>query len=111
MIDTTRGYEDPFWWTDAHSHRWETLKEELERRWAAAVPPPSPSELSWGHAEHAVRFGLGARSHHEDSVWSQDMELRLRAEWETANRDDASWPRIRHAVQWGWAEAATALEG
>ena len=50
MANTTN---DPIWWTEKHSSRWDDVKAALERDWAQ-----TKSDLSQG-AGHQLNQGLG----------------------------------------------------
>jgi hypothetical protein len=73
------------------------------------IPPPgfanSPEgpipRDAWADAESAVRYGCGARKYYSDAEWDDELEQKLRQDWENAP-DQSSWAQVRHAVRRGW---------
>lgn len=130
-------YRDPSWWNESHSSAWERTKEALRRDWEQtkadvsdggkelnqdvgdtvkqsmgkqAIPPgdrPNPPD-SWDELEPAVRYGYGARQHYQGQDWNDEVEGRLRKDWE-ASGDSSSWDRVKAAVRRGWNSVKQAV--
>jgi hypothetical protein len=68
-------------------------------------PNALPSgDLGWADAEPSIRYGYGAGLHHAESDWDDELEGRLRRDWETT-LTDTPWVRVKHAVRRGWDSA------
>lgn len=65
---------------------------------------PAANDLSWHAAEPALRYGYGARAHHDDHDWNRALEEKLHEEWATT-LTDTPWERVKHAVRRGWDSA------
>jgi len=73
------------------------------------IPPPRfanppegrPPHDAWADAESAVRYGHGARHYYGEASWDDELEQRLRKDWES-NSEQSSWAQVRHAVRRGW---------
>ncbi len=129
MTDSQK-YKNPSWWTDNHSSGWERTKEALRRDWeqtkadvsdsgrelnqdvgdtvkqAAGKQPIPPGNTpnapdSWDDVEPAVRYGYGARQHYTSEEWNDDVESRLRKDWDSSS-SGSSWDRVKNAVRRGW---------
>jgi hypothetical protein len=124
-------YENPSWWTDNHSSSWERTKEALRRDWeqtkadvsdsgrelnqdagdtikqASGKQPipsgntPNPPD-SWDDVEPALRYGYGARQHYANEEWNDELESRLRKDWDSSSSGGSSWDRVKNAVRRGW---------
>jgi hypothetical protein len=80
-----------------------------------AIPPAgtpnrdsAPSFSDWDRAEPAVRYGYGARHYYTDTKWNDDLEKKMRRDWEGAQGEGA-WEQVKHAVQRGWQKAKSAV--
>lgn len=76
---------------------------EVDR--AAEIPDDDFEPASFEHIEPALRYGAGARQQYpEYTVWTEDLEARLRRDWGEAN-DESAWGRIKAYVRRGWESA------
>jgi hypothetical protein len=126
----TASYRDPSWWNDSHSSAWERSKAALRRDWEQTkadvsdgghelnqdagdtvkqasgkqrIPTgnvPNPPD-SWDEAEDAVRYGYGARQHYAKEDWNDDLEARLKKDWDSSGRE-GTWDRFKSSVRRGW---------
>jgi hypothetical protein len=88
----------------------DTIKQAAGKE---AIPPagiPNAPELTatsstrrndWGSVEPAMRYGYGARHHYSDVDWSDDLELRLRRDWDETS-SGSTWEQVKGAVRRGW---------
>lgn len=66
------------------------------------MPNPESSNLDdWDSAEPALRYGYGARSYYGDAAWNDELEVKLRRDWE-ASGSEGTWDRVKNAVRRGW---------
>ncbi len=83
----------------------DTLKQASGK---APIPPgnmPNPPDFDWNDdAEHAVRYGYGARHHYEGRQWNDDVETELSRDWQSTGHPSA-WERVKNAVRHGWESA------
>lgn len=96
----------------------DTLKQAAGKE---AIPPagiPNPAESStdstrrhndWGSVEPALRYGYGARQHYSDVDWSDDLELRLRRDWDETS-SGSTWDQVKGAVRRGWESVKRAVD-
>lgn len=85
----------------------DTLKQATGQQPAPPGNRPNsaePDDLAWADAERSVRYGYGAAIHHADSNWDEELEGRLRKDWETT-LTDTPWVRVKQAVRRGWDSA------
>jgi hypothetical protein len=130
MAQTATRYRNPSWWTGEHDSAWDRVKEAFRRDWeqtkhdfgaggkdldqdvhetvgqaVGAQPIPPGNQPNYEEDEAAARFGYGARRQYGSSYsqWNDDLEARLKKDWETVRGDTgASWDRARRAVRRGW---------
>ena len=90
--------DNPAWWTDEHSSRWERVKNAFRRDWEQTkydLGSDQASDLQqsasdtfrqaagkqpqrgFDDLEPAFRYGYGARSQYGSSAWDADTERRL----------------------------------
>jgi hypothetical protein len=121
-------YRNPEWWDPSYDSAWERVKAAFKRDWdqtkhdfggkqpdtdqdvddtvaqaAGKQPIPPRGIQTYEEAEHAYRFGYGARKRYgrKYSAWDDRLEARLEQDW----RDTApeyEWNRFRGAVRRGW---------
>lgn len=136
-MNQARTYRNPSWWNESHSSGWDRTKEALRRDWeqtkadvsdggtelnqdagdtlkqAAGKQPlpagntPNPRD-SWDDFEPAARYGYGARQHYQGQEWNDELEGRLRKDWEDAGETGA-WDRVKAAVRRGWDSVKQAV--
>lgn len=129
-MNQSNAYRNPSWWNDNHSSGWERTKEALKRDWEQtkadvtdggkelnqdvgdtvkqaagkqAIPPgnaPNPPD-NWDDVEPALRYGYGARQHYQGQDWNDELEGRLKKDWE-ATGQGGTWDRVKSAVRRGW---------
>ncbi|HEV2696232.1 MAG TPA: hypothetical protein VG347_25325 [Verrucomicrobiae bacterium] len=128
MNQTTHQYKNPEWWTDETDSAWDRVKLAIKRDWdqtkhdlggeqpdtnqnignttrqasgKEAIPPRG--EPAYDEQEAAYRFGYGARSEYgaEHSKWDDELESRLREDWEALDTD-RDWETDRAAIRYGW---------
>lgn len=127
-------FSSPPWWNDGHASNWDRVKEALRRDWEQTkadfthakkghelhqsigdtvkqatgnerIPPPNaPNLTTWDDAERAVRFGHGAAAHYENHAWNDDLEAKLRNDWD-ALRSGRTFLEVREAVRHGFLRA------
>jgi hypothetical protein len=70
-----------------------------------AIPPgnrPNPgAPAHWAESEPALRYGYGAGQHYADKTWSDELEGKMRKDWDSAG-NGSSWERVKSAVRRGW---------
>lgn len=123
--------KDPAWWTDKHTSAWERSKDALRRDWeqtkadvkqgghelnqnaadtvkqsAGSEPIPAGNlpnvhSDSWDNDAPAVRYGHGARQHYGNQPWNDELETKLRKDWDSS-ADTSVWERVKSAVRRGW---------
>jgi hypothetical protein len=89
----------------------DTVKQASGKQAIPGRDVPNPTdydELEFSNAEPAMRYGYGARSYYGDSEWNDDVETKLRSDWESAGNSGSTWERIKHAVRKGWNSAKRA---
>ena len=72
---------------------------------AVGSAPIPHSQPNYEDLEPSYRFGYGAREHYGDEYpdWDDDLEARLRSDWENANPDQReTWMQERAAIRRGW---------
>lgn len=75
---------------------------------AADVPDDDFEPLTFEAIEPWLRYGVGARRQYpEYSVWTDELEARLRRDWAEAN-DERAWETVREYVRRGWESARNA---
>ena len=57
--------------------------------------------------ETAMRYGHGARLHYQEADWDENLNSRLRGEWE-ANNPTSRWDEVKVGVERGWHSAERA---
>lgn len=71
----------------------------------AAIPPGNAPNQGgrgdWDENEPALRYGYGARQHYADAQWSDELEGKMRKDWESTG-NGSSWDRVKAAVRRGW---------
>ena len=73
-----------------------------------AIPPTNvanPKPTEWNDVEMPLKYGYGARSQYgtKSNDWSDDVEKRLRTEWESNQAAKASkWDEVKPYVRRGW---------
>jgi hypothetical protein len=126
---TTQAHEhkNPAWWTQDHESGWERAKVALKRDWEQtkadvsdggqeldrdagdtvkqavgkqAIPPAGVPNIDWGSNEPAVRYGYGARQYYRETEWNDQLESKLRTDYET--HEPGAWEKVKHAVRRGW---------
>lgn len=122
-------WNNPIWWNQMHDRAWERVKDAFKRNWNQknyeyGVHPEvdqsrhTAKELTnrnvlnilsrlafYEEAEPAYCFGYGARLHYgvRFSEWNVELEFRLKADWEMADRRRRSrWLQDRELVLRGW---------
>jgi hypothetical protein len=75
----------------------------------APNPPDRDDDLEWSDAEPALRYGHGARDYYGTSEWNDDLELKLRKDWDAQDQGNNTWARVKHAVRRGWESAKRAV--
>lgn len=65
-------------------------------------------DVDFSNAEPALRYGYGARQYYGDSDWNDDVEGKLRKDWESAGNSDSTWEKIKRSVRKGWESAKRA---
>jgi len=123
-------YKNPAWWTQENDSAWDRVKSAFKRdldqtkhdlggeqpdtnqnaldtvkqaTGTQAIPPRG--EDVYEKAEHAYRFGYGARSRYgkKYSAWGPDLEQELKRDWNSANPDPAyDWGYHAPHVRSGW---------
>lgn len=71
----------------------------------AANQPNIEDDEDFEFYEPAYRFGYGARRHYgsQYSTWNDDLEGRLRMDWDNSYRDQGyDWDRYRSHIRRGW---------
>lgn len=63
--------------------------------------PPSSTRQDWDEYEPAVRYGFGARHHYGAQEWNDDLEKKLRKDWDDGGQP-STWERMKAAVRRGW---------
>jgi hypothetical protein len=125
MAHQEKMMKDPSWWEESHSTGWERDKERLREEWEASERAEGNDDAgldrqkdgiregvsaakivsaglgAWSNAEPAVRYGYGARHHYADDTWNDQVEERLRADWDATN-GDSTWEHVKRAVRRGW---------
>jgi hypothetical protein len=92
---------------ETRSDSGEPRNVEVDR--AANIPDDDFEPVNWEQIEPALRYGAGARQQYpEYTVWTEDLEARLRRDWGEAN-DESAWGRIKDYVRRGWESARRAL--
>ncbi len=70
-----------------------------------AIPPgnvPNPGgAATWETHAPALRYGYGARHHYAKEQWNDELEGRLRKDWDSSGTG-SSWERVKAAVRRGW---------
>lgn len=125
-------FRKPTWWKEEHDSSWDRAKEALKRDWEQtkadvsskgqelnqsagdtvkqavgkeAIPPNGvPNAGSWGSNEPALRYGYGARHHFGNSDWNDEVESKLRSDYESTSEPGA-WDKVKNAVRRGWEGA------
>jgi len=73
------------------------------------VPADSTSRRNdWSRMEPAVRYGYGARQHYGDSDWNDDLEGKLRQDWDSSG-SQGTWDQMKNAVKRGWQSVKRAV--
>jgi hypothetical protein len=123
-------YKNPNWWNQENDSAWERAKAAFKRDWdqtkhdlgghepdtdqkignttrqaagKEAIPPRGVP--TYEEVEPAYRYGFGARSKYgaEHSEWDDELEARLKGEWETiAPARKLTWMQDRAAIRRGW---------
>ncbi len=128
MNQTMNQYKNPHWWTDENDTAWNRVKSAMKRDWdqtkhdlggnepdtyqkagnttrqaigKETIPPRG--EPTYADFEPAHRFGYGARAQYRDEYpeWDDELEARLKADWETTGANRA-WEQDRDAIRYGW---------
>jgi hypothetical protein len=83
----------------------DTVKQSAGKQ---PIPPgnmPNPASASerdtWNDVEPALRYGYGARHHYGSQDWNDDLERKLRKDWDDTG-DPSAWERVKAAVRRGW---------
>jgi hypothetical protein len=131
----------PRFWTDEQQSAWDRVKEALYRDWLQtkadfkaggldldqsaadtvkqaagkqALPGASANGLGWERARHAIRLGHGAATYWpDDTKWNDDLETRVRAEWEALGTGlgwEAAGPLVKHGWKIGRKDVGTGVE-
>ena len=130
QINTMNQYKNPNWWNQNHESAWERAKAAFKRDWdqtkhdlgghepdtnqqidnttrqaagKEAIPPRGVR--TYEDAEPAYRYGFGARSQYEDEYpeWDDELEARLKGEWEEiAPARKQTWMQDRAIIRRGW---------
>lgn len=84
----------------------DTVKQALGKQPIPAGRAPNrdnsgPSFGDWDSAEPALRYGYGARRYYTDADWNDELEHKLRRDWESSG-SDSTWDRVKNAVRRGW---------
>jgi hypothetical protein len=59
----------------------------------------------WEQIEPGIRYGVGARAQYpEHERWSDELEARLRKEWNETN-EPSTWDKVKRAVRHGFESA------
>lgn len=120
---------NPSWWTAEYDSSWERVKAAFRRDWdqtkhdfggkqpdldqnvgdtakqaagKEAIPPRGVPNFD--EDEAALKFGFGARRHFRSEYpsWNDELEARLKEEWQTASEDQQNWERQRQTIRRGW---------
>jgi hypothetical protein len=78
----------------------DTIKQAAGKQPIPPANTPNPPD-SWNDMEPAVRYGYGARQHYTGSDWDDELERKLRTDWESTG-GDSTWDRVKAAVRRGW---------
>lgn len=133
---TQSEFKKPAWWNQEHESGWERTKDALKRDWEQtkadvskkgqelnqdagdtvkqamgkeAIPPDGvPNADSWGSNEPALRYGYGARQYFSESEWNDDLEGKLRTDYEQSGQSGA-WDKVKGAVRRGWESVKKAV--
>ncbi|HWA77052.1 MAG TPA: hypothetical protein VG937_32175 [Polyangiaceae bacterium] len=81
----------------------DTVKQSVGKE---AIPPsnrpnPPSDRDDWDDFEPAVRYGYGARQYYGAQPWNDELEVKLRKDWDDSGSSNA-WERIKAAVRRGW---------
>lgn len=123
-------YKNPNWWTQENDSAWERTKAAFKRDWdqtkhdlgghepdtnqkignttrqaSGKEAIPSRGMPTYEEVEPAYRYGFGARSQYEDEYpeWDDELEDRLRGEWEEiAPSRNQTWMQDRAIIRRGW---------
>jgi hypothetical protein len=128
--NTMSQYKNPKWWTRENDSAWERTKAAFKRDWdqtkhdmggqepdinqkagntarqasgKEAIPPRGVPVYE--EVEPAYRYGYGARSKYSSEYpeWDDELETRLRGEWEEiAPARKRTWMQDRAAIRRGW---------
>ncbi|HKY90977.1 MAG TPA: hypothetical protein VJM11_08055 [Nevskiaceae bacterium] len=102
--------QNPSWWTTEHESRWDKVKAAFRRDWeqtkhdlgsdkapdlqqsaadtikqaAGRSQPQAGTQAMRGYdeLEPAFRYGYGAKTQYQGSSWNDDLETRLRADYQ-----------------------------
>jgi hypothetical protein len=119
---------NPKWWNDEHESSWSKVKAAFKRDWdqtkhdfggkqpdtdqnvgdtvkqaTGKQPIPPRGQPTYEEAEDAYRFGYGARARYgtEYPAWDDQLEIRLRQDWDETY-SDRRWDQCRSAIRRGW---------
>jgi len=100
----------PNWWNDKVESSWNSAKKEAVADWDRLVG--AEKKVTNEIAEDAMAFGHGARSAYDKfQAWGNDLEKKLEEDWTGLGKgSDASWDKVRAAVQHQWQRAAGTTE-
>lgn len=99
----------PRWWTESLETSWNRVKTEAVAEWAQL----GEHEKTLEHqiAEEAIAFGHGAcETYDKLSVWGDDLENKLEADWKDSHEAAHAWESVRDAVKHGWQRAKKAVQ-
>jgi hypothetical protein len=55
----------------------------------------------WDEIRPALRYGVGARARYPESSWSEEVEQRLREDW-NKSYEPSAWQKLKRAVRRGF---------
>jgi len=89
----------------------DTVKQALGKESIPEDRGANPPRIigDWSDVEEPMGYGYSARTEYgtEHATWNDDVETRLRSEWESRKGDNTrrNWDEVRHFVRHGYDRA------